>query len=124
MKLSIKFSIMFFSMILVLITIVSINAKSYLVNETNMIAKNATYNPLFSASSPNYEVNSNEELLYEVLKEVVITKQSDCDIKIQILSIDYINGLIDVNVIQTYTYFNGSTRTISNRKTIILEEEL
>lgn len=124
MKLAVKFTLLFLSIFILILCVVSMNQKSFQVNETHQIANESTFYPLKQASIPYYEKSTNEELVAEVLRQVVLSKQSDSDIKVQILGVDVENGMLDINIIQTFRHVNGQEEEISSRKTIILEEEL
>lgn len=124
MKLAVKFSFLFICMFIFFICVSDINGRSFKINETHGISYDSTYYPLKQLAMPYHQIGSNDQLVAEVLKQVVFSKQSDCDIKVQILGVDYINGLLDVNIIQTYQHINGKEEVIQSRQTIIIEEEL
>ncbi len=124
MKLAVRFSFLFICMAIFFMCLADINGHSYKINETHHIAYDSTYYPLKQLATPYHQITSNEQLIAEALKQVVLSKESDCDIKVQILGVDYINGLLDVNIIQTYTHLNGQEEVIQSRQTIIIEEEL
>ncbi|MFQ6861832.1 MAG: hypothetical protein ACLROI_00120 [Beduini sp.] len=124
MKLAVKFSFLFICMFIFFICLSDINGRPFKINETHSISYDSTYYPLKQLASPYHQITSNDQLVAEVLKQVVLSKQSDCDIKVQILGVDHINGLLDVNIIQTYQHINGKEEVIQSRQTIIIEEEL
>lgn len=124
MKLSVKFTLLFLSIFIMIICIVNMNQKSFQINETHQIANESTFYPLKQSANPYHQKMTNDELVAEVLRQVVLSKQSDSDIKVQILGIDVENGMLDVNIIQTFHHANGKEEQISSRKTIILEEDL
>lgn len=111
-------------MFIFFICLSDINDRSFKINETHGISYDSTYYPLKQLASPYQQITSNDQLVAEVLKQVVFSKQSDCDIKVQVLGVDYINGLLDVNIIQTYQHINGQEEVIQSRQTIIIEEEI
>ena len=55
---------------------------------------------------------------------MVLNKSSDCDIEVEILDVDYLNGLIDLKIKQTFQHVNGKKTEIESRRTIILEEDI
>lgn len=124
MKLAVKFSLLFLCIFIFFVCLSDINGQSFKINETHGISREATYYPLKQLANPYHEIESNDLLVAEVLRQVVLSKQSDCDIKVQILGVDYINGMLDVNIIQTYHHINGKEETIESRQTIIIEEEI
>ena len=110
-------------MFIFVLCISDVSTSAYWQQETHQIAQNATFYPLKQSYSPYTKIDSEKELVGEILKQVVLSKQSDSDIKVQILDVDLEEGLIDVNIVQTYQHVNGKKEEIANRKTIILEEE-
>ena len=69
-----------------------------------------------------YTINNTEEFIADFLENLIISIESDSEVKVEILSVDIDKGLLDVNVIETFNQPNGSTRTASCRKTIIMDE--
>lgn len=113
-------SIFFVATIVVLI-VLDMSGNNVRKGETATIANSATYDAIRVKLSEN--ITDEEELVAEVIKQVALSKQSDSDIKIQILGIDAENGMLDVNIIQTIRHVNGKTTTTEERRTVILEEE-
>lgn len=123
MKLSIKFATLFLSIFIIILCVFDLNLNAFNINETNVIIQDASYNPMQKLISPIHPITSNEVLIEDVIRHVVLSKQSDCDIEVQILSVDYLAGLLDLNIIQTYRHLNGEVEKIQERRTIIIEEE-
>ncbi len=124
MKLALKFSIITVCQFIFLLCISDLSTKTYNQNETQRLSQVASYQALKQASTPYQNIKSNEQLVGEVLKEVVLNKSSDCDIEVEILDVDYLNGLIDLKIKQTFQHVNGKKTEIESRRTIILEEDI
>lgn len=124
MKLALKFSIITVCQFIFLLCISDLSTKTYNQNETQRLSQVASYQALKQASIPYQNIKSNEQLVGEVLKEVVLNKSSDCDIEVEILDVDYLNGLIDLKIKQTFQHVNGKKTEIESRRTIILEEDI
>ena len=124
MKLALKFSIITVCQFIFLLCISDLSTKTYNQNETQRLSQMASYQALKQASTPYQNIKSNEQLVGEVLKEVVLNKSSDCDIEVEILDVDYLNGLIDLKIKQTFQHVNGKKTEIESRRTIIVEEDI
>ena len=124
MKLALKFSIITVCQFIFLLCISDLSTKTNDQNETQRLSQMASYQALKQTSLPYQNIKSNEQLVGEVLKEVVLNKSSDCDIEVEILDVDYLNGLIDLKIKQTFQHVNGKKTKIESRRTIILEEEI
>ena len=124
MKLALKFSIITVCQFIFLLCISDLSTKTYNQNETQRLSQMASYQALKQASTPYQNIKSNEQLVGEVLKGVVLNKSSDCDIEVEILDVDYLNGLIDLKIKQTFQHVNGKKTEIESRRTIILEEAI
>lgn len=72
----------------------------------------------------SYTVADADEFVADFVQNFIISVDSDSDIKIEILSVDYEKGLLDVNVTETFKQPIGTKKSVSCRKTVILEEYL
>lgn len=112
---------MFIAIVLVVIICSDIGSSAVRDTETSTIANNSTYNSIRVLANGTYDVNSMDDLVAEAIKDIVLTKQTDSDIKVQVLGVDAENGMIDLNVIQTINHANGKVTTSEERRTVILE---
>ena len=119
MQLSIRLSFLFLTCVLLLLVITDMNGTNVKKNETNTLANIASYQSVLSSKDENM---TEEKMIEEAVKQVVYNKESDSDIKIQVLGIDAENGMIDLNVIQTIHHANGQTSTTEERRTVILDD--
>ena len=68
-----------------------------------------------------YSIDNTDEFIADFVQNLILYIESDSEIKVEILSVDIEKGLLDVNVIETFEQPNGSTKSISCRKTVIME---
>lgn len=122
MRMAIRGVFTFMVVLLVIITGSNMSRKNVIANETGFISNNAAYMPVRMLSNGAYEIETDEDLLAEVIKEIVLNKESNADIKVQVFTVDSENGLVDLNVIQTVHHANGETTTTEERRTVILED--
>lgn len=92
-------------------------------NETSSIANNAPYEALKIKLTGEYNLENDIDLVAELIRNVVINKYSNSDLKIQILGIDAENGMLDINIIQTIKHINGKETIEEERRTVIVETE-
>lgn len=92
-------------------------------NETSSIANNAPYEALKIKLTGEYNLENDIDLVAELIRNVVINKYSNSDLKIQILGIDAENGMLDINIIQTVKHINGKETVEEERRTVIVETE-
>lgn len=121
MRMAIRGVFTFVTVLLVIIIGSNMSRKNVIANETGFISNNAAYMPVRMLSNGAYEIETDEDLLAEVIKEIVLNKESNADIKVQVFTVDSENGLVDLNVIQTIHHANGETTTTEERRTVILE---
>lgn len=121
MKMAIRGAFTFIVIMLVVIIGSNSSRKGVIATETATISNNAAYIPIKMLSNGAYTVSNDEDLMGEVIKEIVLNKETNADIKVQVFSIDAENGLVDLNVIQTIKHANGQSTTTEERRTVILE---
>lgn len=91
--------------------------------ETSSLSETATFDPLKIKLTGEYDLENNDELIGEIVRNIAINKYSNSDIKIQVLGIDAKNGFIDLNIIQYIDHANGKTTKHEERRTVIVETE-
>ncbi len=119
----IKGAAFFFTISIVILVILDISLSGTKHNETTSLANESSYDALKIKLTGEYDLENNEDLVAELIKNVVINKTSNNDVKIQILGIDAKNGLIDINVIEDIKHVNGVTTRKQERRTVIIETE-
>lgn len=112
---------LFLSVFILIVCILDISNSGTKQKETSALAKNAAYDALKIKLTGEYDLENNDELIGEIIRNIAISKYSNSDVKIQVLGIDAENGLIDINVIQTIEHVNGKTSTEEERRTVIIE---
>ncbi len=105
---------------LTLFTLYSQNTRENELDESLSIAVEQSLDNL--KINKSYDVNNTEEFIADFLENLLVLIESDSEIKVEVLSVDIDKGLLDVNVVETFKQPNGSTRTASCRKTIIMDE--
>lgn len=123
MKILVRGAFTFLAITFLVITILDMSTSNVRKNETATLANNSTYESIKVLANGSYDIENMDELVAEAVKEIVMNKESDSDIKIQVLSVDAENGLIDLNVIQTIKHLNGKETQTSQRRTVILERK-
>ena len=123
MKLLIRGAFTFFAITLLVITCLDISSSNVRETETATLANNSAYQSIKVLANGSYDINNMDELVAEAVKDIVMNKESDSDIKIQVLSVDAENGLIDLNIIQTVKHLNGKETKTEERRTVILEKK-
>lgn len=109
--------------VLVVLIVLDMSGQSVRKTETNTLANNAPYNAIRVKVNGQYDIDNIDELVAEVVKEIVLSKETDSKIQIQVLGIDSENGMLDINIIQYIHHVNGKITTTEERRTVILEEE-
>lgn len=121
MKNAIRGAFLFLSISLLIIVVLDITTNGVKKTETADIANNAAYQAISTKAEGVNEIENIDELVAEAIKEIVMTKNSNASIKVQVLGIDAENGLLDINVIQTLKHSNGKETVSEERRTVILE---
>ena len=122
MKMIIKGGVMVFAAFLLVICIMDSGTSVIRRNETAQIAEKAAYESVNAVKNESTEINSDQEMIAEIVKNVILEYNSNSDIVVKIISIDTRNGMVDLEVDQTFTHANGFTATTSERRTVILED--
>ena len=67
------------------------------------------------------EITCNDEMVANFIQLMSTNINSDGDISIDVMGVDYENGMLDVLVTETFQYINGKTDTISIRKCAVYD---
>lgn len=105
---------------LILFTIYNENTRQNELEDSLSIAVEQSLENL--KLNKSYSINNTDEFVADFLENLLVSIESDSDVTVEILSVDIEKGLLDVNVIETYKQPNGSVKSISCRKTVIMEE--
>lgn len=121
MRYVIRGAFLFMAITLVVIICMDMGSSAVRDTETAEMANNSTYNAIRVMANGTYDVDSMDDLVAEAIKEIVLSKETNSDIKVQVLGVDAENGMIDLNIIQTINHANGKVTKSEERRTVILE---
>lgn len=121
MKIAIKTALTFISILFLVLVIMDMGAKNTKETETFASSTNSAFSSVLFDGNGSYEVETDLDLVNEAIQDIINTKESNADIKVQVLGVDAENGMIDLNVIQTIKHVNGKVTQTMDRKTVILE---
>lgn len=121
MKHIVRGAFTFFIVTLLVLIVLDMGSNGVIKTETATLANNATYEAIKVKANGAYSIDSMDELVAEAIKDIVMSKQADSEIKVQVLGIDAEEGMIDLNVIQTVKHLNGKESVTEQRRTVILE---
>lgn len=122
MKMILKGGIAVLAVFLLVVCIMDSGTSVIRRNETATLAETATYETLNALKNNSVEINSDQEFIAEVIKNIVLEYDTNSDIVVNIISIDSRNGLLDLEIQQTFTHSNGAKETNIERRTVILED--
>lgn len=99
----------------------SVTKKTSVENEVYDSLEQAINQSLEVINTKPYKVTSNEELLGEFNKALLLNVASDSEVSIKVYGIDYEQGYIDVEVSEEFVYGNGKKGTVRCRKSGVCE---
>ena len=117
-----KGGIAVFALFLLVICIMDSGTSVIRRNETATIAEVASYETLNAVKNNATAINSDQEFIAEVIKNIVLEYDTNSDVVVNIISIDARNGLLDLEIQQTFTHSNVAKETNVERRTVILED--
>ena len=66
-------------------------------------------------------INSDKEMVASFIQNMCVSFKSNGDINIEVMGVDYKEGMLDVLVTEKFTYLNGKQAKISTRKCAIYQ---
>lgn len=72
--------------------------------------------------SKTYSVSSNDEFIADFVEALLVQVNSDCTVKVNVLDVDYLKGLLSVEVIEKYKHPIGTEGQVSVKRTVIMEQ--
>lgn len=124
MKTIIQSCILFILVIMITITSISLVTHSALKDElTTAVCKGAeqTMNMIFIYQV--YPSGTSDEIIYDVLQNIILSKASDNELVVNIYNKDGIDDReLDIEAIQTYTGLLGKKREVRYRVKMVVEE--
>lgn len=104
------------------LSILKVNDESTRKDELEMAVASALQQTVeCSKPSNNKEISSDKEMMAMFMKNFFLNINSDSEIEISFMGVDYEKGLLDVEVKETYVEVTGKEKEISVRKTAIYE---
>lgn len=67
------------------------------------------------------EITSDKEMVAQFIQNMSMNMSSQGNISIEVMGVDYKEGMLDVLVTQKFSYLNGKEETVSVRKCAIYE---
>ncbi len=117
---SIGLIIMMLISVLILFTVYGQNTRQNEIDEALSVAVEQTLENY--KIDNNYVIKDEKQFKADLVQNLIIAIESDSELTVNILSLDMEKGLLDVEAIEKFSQPNGSTGTVSSRKTVILEE--
>ena len=105
-----KGGIAVFALFLLVICIMDSGTSVIRRNETATIAEVASYETLNAVKNNATTINSDQEFIAEVIKNIVLEYDTNSDV------------VVDLEIQQTFTHSNGAKETNVERRTVILED--
>lgn len=99
----------------------SVTKRTSVENEVYDSLEQAINQSLEVINTKPYKVTSNEELLAEFNKALLLNVASDSEVSIKVYGIDYEQGYIDVEVSEEFVYGNGKEGLVRCRKRGVCE---
>ena len=99
----------------------SVTKRTSVENEVYDSLEQAINQSLEVINTKPYKVTSNEELLAEFNKALLLNVASDSEVSIKVYGIDYEQGYIDVEVSEEFVYGNGKEGVVRCRKSGVCE---
>lgn len=70
----------------------------------------------------NYNIMNTDEFVGDFLQYMAIRLNSNSDITVNVVGIDYEKGMVTIEITGTYTHPNGKAGAVSVQKTVLLEQ--
>jgi len=71
-----------------------------------------------------YKIADNEEFIADFTQALLLQIESDSNVTINILDVDYKTGILSIEVIEHYKHPNGNSATVACVKTVIFEQDI
>ncbi|MCI9126359.1 MAG: hypothetical protein HFG28_04100 [Eubacterium sp.] len=108
--------------ILVSLTILSIESKSDRQDELDRVVSAAVKQTVKDSQvEKQMNVTSDKEMVAQFIQNMCTSIKSDGDLQIEIMGVDYKEGMLDVMVTEQFLYPNGKQGKITTRKCAIYQ---
>lgn len=98
-----------------------ISCISTAMSSTQIIMQEQIEDQILNTQTKRKSINSNEQYLNEFASHFYKLTTSNSVFKIKVFGIDYTKGFLDIEIESQFKMFNGKTKTISSRKTSIVD---
>lgn len=98
-----------------------VNCISIAMSNTQIIIQEQIEDQIYGTNTKRKTISSNKEYLEEYTKNFYKLVTSDSDFKIKVYGIDYMKGLLDIEIESSFKMLNGDVKTIKSRKTSIID---
>lgn len=69
-----------------------------------------------------YTIQNTNEFISDFTEMLLLRIESDSEITVNILDVDYEKGILSVEVVENFTHINGKSGTVSCTRTVVLEQ--
>ena len=98
-----------------------VNCISTAMTSTQIVMQEQIEDMTFKTNTKRKTIHSNQEYLDEFAINFYKLTTTDATFKIKVFGIDYTKGFLDIEIESQFKMFNGKTKTISSRKTSIVD---
>lgn len=106
--------------IVIIMTLSGTNMRQNELNDAVDNAMKATIENQFQENT--YSVASNDELVADFIQALLVQVNSDSTVEVKVLNVDYVKGLLSVEVTEKYQHPIGTFGTVSANRTVIMEQ--
>ena len=98
-----------------------VNCISTAMSSTQIVIQEQIEDDLYGTNTKRKSIDSNEEYLEEFATNFYKLVTTDSNFEIKVYGIDYTKGFLDVEVVSSFPMIGGNTKTITSRKTSIVD---
>lgn len=104
------------------LTILSVESKTDRQDELNKVVAAAVKQTVKDSQIKNQtSITSDKEMVAQFIQNMCTSISSDGDLQIQVMGVDYKEGMLDVLVTEKFSYLNGKQEQITARKCAVYE---
>lgn len=107
---------------IVSLTLLSVESKADRQDELDRVVAAAVKQTVKDSQIENQtSITSNKEMVAQFIQNVCTSIKSDGDLQVQVMGVNYEEGMLDVLVTEKFSYPNGKMAQITARKCAIYE---
>lgn len=91
------------------------------MTQTQTVIKEQIEDKQYKTNNKRYAISNNDEYVAEFTHNLYMLKTTNSDYHITVYGVDYEKGLLDIGVKSSFSMWNGQTKTLTTRKTGIVE---